>query len=78
MRKKNVSQLGMGRNLTTFLYSDAKKSENPFDEKTTIRNAKIKKRSQTYKHNVNILNFFNTKLQVKNNESEIKEKLKDL
>ena len=31
--KKNVSQLGMDRNLTTFLYSDSKKRENLFEEK---------------------------------------------
>ena len=42
------------------------------------KTAKIKRRYHTYKHIVNILNSFNTKLQVKNNEFAIKDKIKDL
>ena len=73
----------MGRNLTTAIYGDNTKHEQIFDEKRTIKNVKITKQSYAYKcyaraYNVAILNFFNPELQLKNTESTIKNKLKDL
>ena len=56
---------------------------NIFWGKKNIENVKITKRSHAYKgcgstYNVDILNSFNLELQLKNTESEIRDKLKDL
>lgn len=54
-----------------------------FDEKKTMQNVKIANWSYTYKgnvstQNVDILNSFNSVLQLKNTESSLKRKFQDL
>ena len=83
LKNDNISQLGMGRNSTTPLYSDTTKRENCFDKKKTIKNVKVTKRINANKgyastYNIYILNSFNPELQLKNTESAIINKLKDL
>lgn len=41
LKKTNVTQIGLGKNPTTNLYSEATKPENVFDEKKAIRKQKI-------------------------------------
>ena len=58
------------------------KTEKIFKEKKTIKNAKVTKRSHAYKcyariYNVEILNSFNSELQLENIESSIRNKLID-
>ena len=64
LENDNVSQLGMGNNPTTSLYSYNTKREHFFDEKENIKIPKITKRSYAYKdyastYNVDIFNSFN-------------------
>ena len=52
-------------------------------KKKTLQNAKVTKRSHVYRGhgsicNIAILNSFNSELQLKDNESAIRSKLKDL
>ena len=54
-----------------------------FNKKDSKKNAKIRKQSHSYKCNgstyqVEILDSFNTELQLKNSESAIRNKLKDI
>lgn len=41
LKKTNVTQIGLGENPTTDLYSEATKPENVFDEKKAIKKQKI-------------------------------------
>lgn len=70
MIANNALQLGMGKNLTTALYSENTKPENIFDETKTAKNAKITKHAHAFKNHVNtytfeILSSFNPELQLK-------------
>ena len=82
LRNDDVSQLGMGINAATRLYSDTKR-EKVFDEKKTMKKIKIAKESHAYKcyastYNVDTLNSSNSQLHLKHTEFAIKDKLKDL
>ena len=79
LKKVNVLQVGRGKTRTTALYSDTKKSEKFYNQK----NFKISKREHAFKgfactYNVEILNSFNSELQLQDTESAIKSKLIDL
>ena len=77
---EKISQVsGDGKYSDSPLYIETKKSENFLNEK----NVKVTKRSHAFtsyasSYNVEILNFFNSKLQFKGPESAIKNKLTDL
>ena len=77
LKNVNVLQVGTGKNPTTTLYSDIKKSENFLNEK----NIKITKREHAFKglgntYDIAILIFLNPELQLKDNKSAIENKLK--
>ena len=72
-----------GRNPATLLQSDTTKRKKKFDEKKTIKNVKITKQPYAYKgyasaDDLDILNSFNPEIQLKNNESPIRNKPRDL
>ena len=74
LRNDNASQLRLGRNPTTPVYSYIK---------NCVKNVKIAKQSHAYKgyvstYNVDMLSSFNLELQLKNTKSAIKKKVKDL
>ena len=65
--KNAVSELQMGKNPTTTLYSDTTKPEKFFDKTKTTKKAKITKQAHAFKnyahtYNVEILNSFYPKL----------------
>ena len=70
----------MDENPTTALYSESTKPEIVFDETKDIKNAETAKpahvKSYAHSYPVEILNFFNPEMQLKNNEFTIKNKLK--
>ena len=77
LKNANVLQVGTGKNPTSPLYSKAKKSENFLNEK----NIKITKRERVFKgfaitYNIEILNYFNPELQLKDTKSAIQNQLK--
>ena len=76
---EKVSLVDSGKSSNSSLYSDTKISKNFLKEK----NVKITKRAYAFKgyvnsYNVEILNYFNPELQLKDTESSIKSKLIDL
>ena len=81
---EKVSQVGSAAKISTSpLYSEIMKSEKRFDKKKTIKNAKITKWCHGYRvyvstYSAEILNSFNPDLQLKDTESAIRNKLKDL
>ena len=77
---KNASQLRMCKNPTTLLYSDTTKREMFFDEKKTVKNIKITKRSQAFKgyagsYDFEVLNSFNPELQLKESGKNLQLKI---
>ena len=77
--KKLSLVVGASKNSASWLYSDTTKREKYLDPK----NAKRTKRSNDYKgyaspYNADIFNSFNPELQLKDTESAIRNKLKDL
>ena len=79
LKNVNVLQIGTGKNSTTPFYSETKKSENFLNKE----NIKITKRKHAFKgfastYNVEILNYFNPELQLKDTKSANKNKLKKI
>ena len=72
----------MGRNPTTLLYSDTTKCENVLTKKgyENVKLTKLLRANKGYANisSVDILTSFNPELELKNTESAIKNKLKDL
>lgn len=80
---KKVQKVGgSNKSSKNYLYSQTTKPENIFDETNTVKKAKIAKQTHTCKgsvslYNVEILNSFNSKLQLKDTESATRNKLND-
>ena len=72
----------MARNPTTLLYSDTTKCENVLTKKgyENVKLTKLLRANKGYANisSVDILTSFNPELELKNTESAIKNKLKDL
>ena len=72
LKNVNVLQVGTGKNPTTTLYIETKKSENFLN----LKNIKRTKREYAFKGFFASLNSFNPELQLKDTESAIKNKLR--
>ena len=83
LKNSNALQVGTSQNSASLSYSETTESKKFFDEKKTTKNVKITKQSYVYigdasTYNVDILNFFNPELQLKDAVSAIKNELIDL